>query len=197
EVRTRTGGATGEVAADLHQKFADIVRWAIRLKPKPSYELRLVGDYQRWSQLDRQCVSGRDTACSVNADGSAPPGSGLIANQQMDFKDTFGVRLGASYWFTPSWETFLSLGYDSNAIPGRTLSPLVLDGNDISITAGARVSLGSRFGLLFSLTQVQWLARDIQSQLDRPKPPTRLPSASGEYKQWATLLDLLFEVAFD
>jgi long-chain fatty acid transport protein len=196
-LRTRTGGVSSEIAADLHQKFPDIVRWAIRYKPSQRYELRLVGDYQRWSVLDRQCLTGEGDACHVAEDGSAPAGSGLISNQQMDFKDTFGVRLGASYWFSDAWETFFALGYDSNAIPGRTLSPLVLDGNDISATLGARVSLSSRFALLFAWKHVQSLPRDVKSKLDEPLPPTRLPTATGEYKQWVSMLDVMLEVMFD
>lgn len=197
EVRTRTGGATSEVKADLHQAFPDIVRWAIRYKPSQRYELRLVGDYQRWSVLERQCVTAKGAACHVAEDGSAPPDSQLIANQVMEMQDTFGVRLGGSYWLRDEWETFFALGYDSNAIPGRSLSPLVLDGNDIAATLGARVRLGERFGLLFSLTHIQWLPRTAKSRLDETRPPTRLPTASGEYKQWVSLLDVLFEVAFD
>jgi long-chain fatty acid transport protein len=194
-VRTRLGGTTNDQKAVLHQKFADIIRWAVRFKPVSSIELRVFGDYQRWSVLKTQCVAVSGHACRVEADGSGSPTS-LIANQPMNFKDTYAVNVGGSYFVSSMLETFVGLGYDSNAIPGRTLSPLVLDGNDISATLGARISLADRIGLMFALTHVQWLPRTAKSQLDKPLPPTRLPSASGEYKQWATMLDVLVEVGF-
>lgn len=195
-VRTRLGGTTTEQKSDLHQKFADILRWAVRFKLTQSLELRLYGDYQRWSVLDRQCVTVHGKKCRVEPDGSGTEPTELIANQQMNFKDTYGVNLGASYFFTSMVEVFAGVGYDSNAIPGSTLSPLVLDGNDISITLGTRLSFLDRIGLLIALTHTQWLPRTAKSRLDEPLPPTRLPNASGEYKQWATVLDVMLEVGF-
>jgi long-chain fatty acid transport protein len=194
-VRTRLGGTTTDQKADLHQKFADIVRWALRFKPTKSFELRLFGDYQRWSVLKTQCVAVHGKPCHVEPDGSGSA-TELLANQPMNFKDTFGVNLGGSIFFTSMVEVFAGLGYDSNAIPASTLSPLVLDGDDISITLGTRLSLADRIGLLLSLTHTQWLPRTVNSKLDEPLPPTRLPSASGDYKQWVTAMNVLFEVGF-
>lgn len=197
-VRKQLGGTLSKDKADLHQTFADIFRWAVRYRPDQRYELRLSGDYQRWSLFERQCVSLRGDSCKVNSDGSPKAGSTVLANYEGNFKDTFGVRAGASYWFSPKWEAFASLGFDSNAIPAATLSPLVLDGNDISIGLGGRIRFNERYALLISYTHIQWFERDIKSsRLALAEAPTRLPDGSGTYNQWAGILDAFFEVAFD
>ncbi len=192
----RAGGSTIKEAAVLRQSFPDVMRWAVRFKPDDRYELRLFGDYSRWSTYQNQCISKRGKDCELAKDGSSPSGDVLL-NTPAEFRDSVGVRAGASYWFNPDLETFVGLGYSSNAVPNKTLSPLLLDGNNFLAALGARVRLGERFALLLSYTHLYYPSRSVKSGLDGYANPSRAPTAAGEYKQWVGLFDTLLEVTFD
>jgi long-chain fatty acid transport protein len=195
EGTTRTSvGSVSENPSTIHQKFPDIIRWAVRTKPNKRYELRLFGDYSRWSRLKQQCVTSKGANCDLSNAGT------LISNQVRKWKDTVGVRAGASYFLDDRKEAFFGVGYDSSAIPGTTLDASIVDGHDISATLGGRMRLGEMFGLLASYTHQQMLPRTItNSELDSTSWPikNRLPTANGEYKQWIGYLTIMGELYFD
>jgi long-chain fatty acid transport protein len=58
------GGRT-EFPVTFHQALPDIVRVGARLRPAPSYELRLHADLTRWSVMQTQCIGIRNAACAV------------------------------------------------------------------------------------------------------------------------------------
>jgi long-chain fatty acid transport protein len=190
--------SAAEQNVELHQALPDIVRWAFRYRGA-SYELRLFGDYTRWSVTERQCVVLEGEQCTINRDGSQPSGGAPIpANQPRRWHDAFGVRVGGSYWLTPDWEAFLGLGYDGNAIPDGHLEPSMFDGHDLSVALGGRIALGSRLSLSLSYTHVQMLSRHVDnSKLDAYELPSRLPTANGDYRQRAGLFNSMLELYFD
>jgi len=198
-IRTDLGGSVSTTKVGLHQSLPDTVRLALRYRPNARYELRLFGDYMRWSVMKDQCLSRRGSSCRLKADGSAAEGSEVVSNFPRNWQDAFGVRAGASYWFLPTWEGFVGLGYDSNAIPDSTLEPSVLDGDDFAGALGTRFALGSRVALSLSYTNLYWLPRDNtgKSKLSAEKSPSRLPNAGGEHKQWVGLFNSFLEVSFD
>ncbi len=197
--RVEIGGSVSSTQVDLHQTLPDSVRMAMRYRPDSRYELRLSGDYMRWSMFRNQCISRRGAGCDVRADGSVPAGSRVVSNLSRDWQDAFGVRAGASYWFSPGWEGFVGVGYDSNAIPDATLEPSVMDGHDIAGALGLRLGFGSHLALALSYTHIYWLPRDTtgKSQLSEAKAPTRVPNAGGEYEQWAGIFNTFVELSFD
>jgi long-chain fatty acid transport protein len=197
KVRTYlTGDETKKV--ELHQSLPDIVRLAVRYKAD-RYELRAFGDYTRWSVMEDQCLATAGGSCALDEHGASAVGPGeIIANQVRRWKDSFGARLGASYWLSPEWETFVGLGYDSNAIPSPYLEAGTLDGHDLSAAVGGRLLLGSHTALALSYTHVQTLTRTVtNSRLDNLHGESKMPSAEGEYKQWLGMFNSVIEVYFD
>lgn len=199
-VRTVTTGRPSETKASLQQTLPDIIRFALRFKQE-KYELRLFGDYARWGMFKNQCVSKRGTECAVSADGSAKPEviANIISSYPRNWKDTYGLRVGGSYWFTPAWELYSTLGYDGNPIPAGMLEPSMIDGHDFSAQLGGRYNVGSRLALSFAYTAIYWMPRDTTglSRLDKLQQPGNLPSSDGKYTQFVGLFNTFVEVYFD
>lgn len=197
KTRTDLGGSISSTRVDLHQSLPDSVRLAVRYRPVPRLELRLFGDYMRWSMFERQCLTRRGRRCDVRGDGSVPPGSGVVSNFPRNFQDAFGVRMGTSYWLAQRLELFAGAGYDGNAIPDQTLEPSIMDGHDFAGALGARVGLTKRLSLALSYTHLLWLPRHTagKSELFEQAPPTRLPNAGGDYRQWVGIFNAFVEVS--
>lgn len=117
----------------------DIIRFALRVRPAERYELRVFGDFTRWSVFDRQCLVHRGS-CGLSADGSLTANSDVVLNQPRNWRNTFALRVGGSYFFSPTREGLVGLGYDSNAIPAGTLDASLIDGHDLTYTVGAALS---------------------------------------------------------
>jgi long-chain fatty acid transport protein len=193
-------GAAEERAVSLLQSLPDVLRFSLRVRPRPSYELRFFGDYTRWSRFDKQCIVERGGSCQLDADGATSAGyESPLYNQMRKFHDTFGLHVGASYYVSEQVETLIGLAYDGNAIPLGTLDPSIIDGHDLSATLGSHIRLARRFGIYVAATGQTWFARDNtgKSRLAQYAPPSRLPSAGGEYRQWAVLFNTMLEVYLD
>ena len=200
---------------ELTQTLPDIIRLGLRVRPLPRLELRVFGDYTRWSVFDKQCVldaknpdrrcdfPGADQALTDPASFGGDPGdpklvNGVVQHLPRFWKDAGGVRLGASYWFLDNLEAYLGAGYDSSAIPIQTLDPAIFDMNKVSISAGARWQIVRNFGLALTFTEILFLKADTQGKnvLNKFKAPTRQASADGVYKQSLSLFNLYADVRF-
>src|SRR5690606_6778570 len=121
---------------------------------------RAFGDYTRWSVFERHCLMTRadNAKCALAADGSVDVdrgGNGVIVVIPRDWKDTFGVRAGGSYFVSEALEAFAGLGYDSNAIPDETLDSSVIDMDKITSSVGVRyVMLDGTLSLMGTFTNV-------------------------------------------
>jgi len=189
-------GSRDDNAVDFHTNLPDIVRAGVTYQPSPEVALRAFGDVTRWSVLQDQCVTRRGARCDVRADGSAGPG--VIQNQRRDWHDTFGVRLGASYWTSPDLELFVGGGFASNAVPDATLEPALPDWNTVSAAAGASALVAGRLRVTPTWTQILYLSRDTSGKSIHPDllPPSRGPSSSGRYSQQLGVLDVNVDYAF-
>jgi long-subunit fatty acid transport protein len=203
KVRTNFSGMPSSTKASLYQTLPDILRFALRYKDaKRRYELRLFGDFERWSLFKNQCASKRGTKCEVDEDG-APTGGALSKNiisaYPRNWHNAWGLHAGGNYWFTEAWEAFVTVGYDGNAIPLGMLEPSIMDGQQLSAQLGGRYYFGSRLALSLAYTQSYWLPRDStgKSQLDQLQSPGKLPTADGKYEQWLGLFNAFVEVYFD
>jgi long-chain fatty acid transport protein len=185
------GGKISHDDADLHQDLPDIYRLGVRYRPQRDLELRLFGDYTRWSQLERQCVTKKDKPCALNPDNSAVNPNDILQNQPRDWNDTFGVRVGASLWTNKTTELYSGIGYSSNAVPDSTLEPTLVDFHSITPSLGARFMIADWVGLDLSYTQFFWISRDNvgKSRLSKTASGTnqptasRIPDAGGKYTQ--------------
>ncbi len=200
---------------DFHQALPDIWRAGIRLRISDAVELRAFGDMTRWSVMQSQCInlSADGTSCQVYGHsnnpnfpygGDATPKESVIANIPRNWKDTWGARLGASYWVKPEIEIFVGGGYETGATPDSTIDPGAMDANNFAGTLGGRFELGDRFYIAASYTHIQYQDRNItpaQSQLavSQGVPvavPTLQQDGSGQYTQWIGILDINAEKQF-
>jgi long-chain fatty acid transport protein len=185
---------------DFVQKLPDVFRLGARYRPSPSLELRLFGDYSRWSRLVEQCITLKDRPCGINQDGTPAPGTGTVIDFYRGWRDTYGFRLGASYWVKPAVEVFAGLGLETNAIPDSTLDPALPDATSISPAAGARVEIVETLFLAGSYTHIQYLNRDNtgKSILDDPTvaATTRRVDGGGRYTAWIGVLNVNLEKRF-
>lgn len=197
-LHTAFAGSRADNDVAFTTDLPDVVRTGAAFRPVDALELRLFGDYQRWSVLDHQCIMLAASSCSINADGSAQAGSSVVLNYVRDWHDTFGVRAGASYWTSPAVELVLGAGYASNAVPSKTLEPALMDFNAVTAAVGAVFSVLGRFHLGTTYTHVFYLPRDTTGQSEHPilAAPSKSPDSSGKYTVAVGLVNVNVDFAF-
>lgn len=174
-----------DVPASLEHEIPDVIRLGGRYRPAEDLELRLFGDYTRWSVLERHIVKNTDN-------------DQYLLDQDRSWKDTFGVRAGVSKWVTKPLEVYGGAGYASNAVPDSTLEPALPDWNSISVSAGGRYQLAEKIFGSLSYTQIIYLPRDTtgKSTLTEPSKAVPNPDAGGKYKQAVGVVNVNFDFAF-
>lgn len=196
------GGAAEKTDIEITQSLPDVLRFGLRYRPnpdEPKWELRLHAEFARWSVFDKQCIvnaGAADKSCVIKADGSAD-NPAILVNIARNWKDAGGVRVGGSYWVRPTIELYASAGYDSNAVPNRTLEPSLMDMDKLIFSLGGRVDLwNKRVGILATYTQVVYLDRTVTRSPDNFMTPSKNPDMSGTYKQSIGLLSLALDILF-
>lgn len=197
---------------ELTQTLPEIIRFGARYRPTDKVELRLFGDFTRWSVFENQCVldkgvEGRrcdfdnvDTALTNPEDfgGNDEGVVGVTQHLPRYWKNGGGVRVGASYWFLPELETFVGLGFDSTAVPLETLDPALMDMNKVSVSAGAKWQMIKHLAVALTSTELFFMTVDTEGKnaLNKFQSPTRQPDANGEYKQFFQLFNVYLDVSF-
>ena len=180
----------------------DIVRFGLVYQASPKVEVRLAADYQRWGQFDQHCLLARTEdgigECAIDENGArAEGGENILLVIPRSWDDTFGVRVGASYWLTELFEAFGGIGYDSNAIPDETLEAGFFDMNKIVTTVGVRYDMmGSKLKLTGSFTNVFYFDREIGPRTMDPALPSRNPDGAGSYEQLINFFTLGAQFSF-
>lgn len=203
-------GPVEDTEVRLEQELPDVTRVAFRYQPMPDVELRLTGDYQRWSVFENQCfldgnLPKSQNNCALDDDGAAlPEAEGIVVNIPRRWNDTFGVHAGGSYWFTPDLEVNGGVNYDSSAVPDETIDVSLLDQNKIIVLAGARWAvLPGELALAVTLNNVFYIKRtvaprerDEENRGIGPLPPSAVPDGAGTYKQNVFYVNLGAEYSF-
>lgn len=202
-------GAPADTEVELLQTLPDIARFGARYRPTNEVEVRVSADFQRWSVFDRQCLLNMtiaDRKCAINPDGSTnvdDGGAGVVVVLPRDYKDTFGVRAGGSYWVMPALETFAGVSYDSNAVPDHTIDAALMDMDKVIGNLGLRYDLlNGDLQLSASYTQVIYFDRTTeprQRDMDGDpliSTPSLNPDGAGTYEQSIKLLTLGAQYAF-
>jgi long-chain fatty acid transport protein len=176
------------------QTLPDIYRAGIRWRPKHApLEFRLFGDRTRWSEFNSQCLVVQGNPCSIAADGSDNTASAPVqAFIRRDWNDTYGGRVGVSWWVVPAVELLFGAGYETAASPDATLAPDLPDADNVQGTLGVRLRLTESLFLTGSYTQIQYFTRNNigKSTLaaDANGTPVAYPTieedAGGIYKSW-------------
>jgi len=169
-----------EVIYDL----PDIIRWGVRYRPERRIELRAFGDYTRFSAFRNQCAVVRGSRCELDgSSGAGRAGAAVLQSVPREFRDSVGVRLGASIWAVPAFEFFSGLGFDSSAVPDRTMEPGLPDWAGASFALGGRLSATEKVHVALSYTHFVFVPRDVHSHLADYASPSQSPDASGHYTQ--------------
>jgi long-chain fatty acid transport protein len=188
---------------DFYQALPDIfragVRW--RLKNAP-LEFRLFGDLTRWSKFQSQCEVIAGKPCNINSDGSDDSGA-IQAFVPRNWNDTYGGRLGVSWWVHPQIELLFGAGYETAAAPDATLAPDIPDAVNVQGTFGARFRFTESLFFTASYTQIQYFNRNNAGQSTLAVNngmtvayPTVEEDAGGEYKSWIGILTGNLEALF-
>ena len=197
---------------ELTQTLPEIIRFGARYRPIEKVELRLFGDFTRWSVFDKQCVldkgidgrkcdfAGVDTALD-DPEGFGGEGDGTVGVTQhlpRYWKNAGGVRAGVSYWVLPQLEAYVGVGFDSNAVPVETLDPALMDMNKMSTSVGARWQIIKNLAVSLTSTELFFFTVDTKGKnaLNKFQAPTKQPDANGEYKQFFQLFNLYVDVSF-
>lgn len=193
----------------LHQSLPDVVRAGARFRPLGlPWEFRLFGDFTRWSVMTNQCISEQAGNCSIEANGAAASGPGdatVLGNIRRDWRNTWGLRLGASRWLVPAVEIFAGAGYETAAVPGATMAPDIPDADNVLLAIGGRVALNEHLFVTVSYTHIQYLNRNVSTTASTlATSPSGVPNVyptveengGGLYTQWIGLFTGNLEVTF-
>lgn len=197
---TQLGGQISgrDTQVELTQHLPDVFRLGLSYR-FTDLELRAFADFQRWSLFKDQCIAPAGQKCEVNEDGSDVEGSASIANLPRRWKDAGGVRVGASYWFSPEVELMGGLGYDSNAIPAKYLDPALTDFQDVSVALGLKLQPIPQLGAMLGYTHLFYIPRDTTGESANPRfvGNSTGPDAGGEYTQTIGVFHVNVMASFD
>lgn len=210
------GGPTDDIQpidVEVHQQLPDVLRVGARYGAPRAWEVRLFGEYARWSVLTDHCILDRSNParrCSL----TDPIGKVIIIPRK--WKDAFGVRAGGSWWPSENVELYLGAGYDGNAVPDAFIDPALYDAPKGSIALGVKLDLiEDSLILSASYTQIIYGQRVIAPRGRVPVDPNdpdgatmsdisdlgvsedvRQPDAAGTYDTAIGLLDVNLEYRF-
>jgi long-chain fatty acid transport protein len=195
----QTGG-TNTYQASVLQTMPDVIRGGVRWKLKHApLEFRLFGDFTRWSVNKYSCAGVTGDPCNPGASGAA----GTLDYNPRNWNNTYGGRLGVSYWVKPEIELLFGAGYETAAVPDATMAPDTADANNIQGTLGARFKLTDSLFLSATYTQAQYFNRDNSGKSTlaeingMPVPyPAVQEDGGGQYTQWIGYANANLEALF-
>jgi long-chain fatty acid transport protein len=181
------------IPVNFNQDLPDTVRAGVRwrLKNVP-WELRLYGDWTRWSEFTNQCIVNVGSPCVIKTDGSNPTkGQPVTQNIRRNWNDTYAVHAGASWWVMEDSEIFAGAWVETAATPDGTMTPDLTDATSLTGALGFRYRASEGLFLTISYSHQQFFDRNNigQSQLavkngTAVKIPTEEEDGGGIYKQW-------------
>ncbi|HEX7452448.1 MAG TPA: outer membrane protein transport protein [Polyangiaceae bacterium] len=189
-------GGPSSSNVDVSYDLPDIIRWGARYRPRRDLELRAFGDYTRYSAFSHQCAVVSGTPCDLLSSGAERSGAKVLTNIPRDFHDSVGLRVGVSIWPRQSFEFFSGMGFESSAVPDRTMEPGLPDWTGASFALGARVALTARVHAALSYTHFVYVPRDVHGELAKYPSPSASPDASGHYTQQVGVGNANLDVAF-
>jgi long-chain fatty acid transport protein len=209
ELTNKFGPSSASITEiDVLQSLPDVYRLGARARVSPAVELRLSGDFQRWSVMDNQCLIDAtiaDASCNINSDGTMSADSvGVVVNIPRRWHNTFGVKAGASYWLSSNLELNGGASFDSSAVPDDTLDPSLMDMNKMIAGLGVvwtampgtlRVTALINNVFYFKRT-TEPRVRDADGNADGFQAPSRVPDFAGKYKQNVIFGNIGVEYAF-
>jgi long-subunit fatty acid transport protein len=187
---------SGTTDVDLLQSYPDLVRLGIAYRVSDAIDLRLHGQFVRWSVFKDACVVHSGQPCDLNADGSAPKGqTAIIANVHAAFNDAYAIHAGVGYWPAKRVEIFVDAGVDSSAVPVQSLGVSLFDSFKIIGGVGLRYQVSDHLMLAGSYTEFYYLPVTVTGQVEAPAP-SDVPVANGSYASHLMFANANATVAF-
>lgn len=189
-------GTTTRADVVVSYDLPDVYRLGARYRAARWVELRLFGDYTRWSAFENQCIRFAGGSCRLGGDGASLPGSAVVQNLPRNFEDSAGIRFGWSVFLGREHEVFSGFGYETRAVPDGTLEASLPDFSSFSFAVGFRTEIAPRVRLATSITELLFVPRTVKSELDEYAVPSKQPDASGRYTQYIAALNVNAEFSF-
>jgi long-subunit fatty acid transport protein len=186
---------SGSTDVDLLQSYPDIVRLGAAYHVTDDVDLRLHGQYVRWSVFANACVVHRGQPCDLYPDGSAVTQGKIIANDRALFRDTGALHAGIGYWPQPRAEIFADLGFDTSAVPTSSEGRTLFDAFKGIGTVGLRYTFSPHVAVAASYTAVYYLPATVTYQAQWPSPSAQ-PYADGSYASHLQFIDANAAVSF-
>jgi long-chain fatty acid transport protein len=203
------GSKEAPLDLEVHQTLPDVFRLGVSFRPLDTVEVRIFGDYTRWSLFQNQCFAKAGDECKVNSDGSDAAirdengqeikgGVATVTNNLVRrWRDSGGVRVGASFWVRKPLELFVGAGYDSSAVPDSTLEPSLIDFHSLSTAFGLRGQMHKNLAGAISYTHYFFVPRDITGKAEHFVTPSNGVDTGGTYKQNIGVLNINLMASFD
>jgi long-chain fatty acid transport protein len=175
-------------AVEVEQAMPDVIRLAARFRPAKKVEVRVQGEYARWSVFEHQCILDATDAtrnCAFLETGELAPGAaGVVGNIPRDWRDGVAVRAGASYYLSPEVELVAGLGFDGNAVPAKTMESSLPDMNNLDLSLGGYFRVGDKLMIAATAMMFTYFETTIAPEDSvMLNPPSRVPSGAGTYNQ--------------
>jgi long-chain fatty acid transport protein len=193
------GGGQTTTPVTFDHALPDVWRLGARFRASPDVELRLFGDFTRWSVLVTQCIAIAGHACSVDSSGAdAAMDGSVVQNMRRRWRDTFGVHAGMSRFIGSHVELFGGMAFETAASPDATLAPDLPDADNVALAAGGRFEVARTWFVGVSYTHIQYVTRDNigKSELSAAALPTKWADGGGQYTQWIGVLNANLEKQF-
>jgi len=181
---------TGPV--DLLQSFPAVWRgggtWKVDADKK--WELRSDFVFAQWSVFDKQCIVKVGSDCELNADGSQK-GNGVVVNIPRNWKNAWGVKVGAAHYLNKDVELFGSLGYTTPAAPSTTVDAGTIDNTRYTAGFGGKFAVTDHLAIATSAAFVYFKPLTVTDSIyGLQKGESKSPSANGSYTQIVPIFDL-------
>ncbi len=179
-------------AADLVQGYPDIIRFGGAWRVRPDTEIRLDGDWQRWSHFKAQCITSPGGACPTDSAGVFNGSNNTTVKLDLprDWNDTFKVRGGVAFWIVPETELFASFAFESAPVGKSHEDPLIYDSARLEPTIGVRHAFTKHLYASLSYTYTYVVPLTVNdSAYPNYAPPSKSPSANGTYSSEFYIFD--------
>jgi len=186
---------SGTTNVDLLQSYPDIVRLGAAYRVSDDVDLRVHGQYVRWSVFTDACVVHSGMPCNLNPDGSAVTQGQIIANDEANFHDAFAMHAGIGYWPLARAELFGDLGFDTSAVPNDSQGRTLFDSFKIIGSVGLRYAVSTHVFLAGSYTEIYYLPMTVTSQRQW-QGASAVPFANGSYSSHLEFYDANVTIAF-
>lgn len=168
------GDQVSEADARMSFTLPDHFKLSLDYYLRHDLRLRAYVEWVNWSRFDAIRIDvHRRTISLIPA---------TITDEQ-HFHDAFGLRTQVKYWLTHGFALFTGIGFDRNAIPDETLSPVFIDSDKLAAHLGADWLVSDFLRAKLGVNYIHYFENTVEGS-------ARVPTADGVYGSEVVFLDL-------